>query len=1115
MFGVTSQPATARPPVPNPAWRVLRTSMLAALAVAILLVPVHLALGDLDLASLQPAHILGSLAALALLALLPSLMPAPLATTLVALALAAMLFVRLSFFGLVQFSGAGFTDEVFIHLEWESIVVAWEHYRMLCLALLVVLACVPVAAWAWVRRLPRLRRGVAFVLMLVALAGLSAARQGLPEWMLGVAARSWYEPKRLDLPEAELQRWRDSGMVVVDLPKKTAVRASAPPSPRNLILIYLESVGQRVIEHPDYPGLMPHLARRLHDNSLLRDYFAASVITIEGITNSQCGTLFPFERDSDSLAGFDGLAEEQPCLGDVLARAGYAQSYLGGADTGFAGKGRFLSLHGYDRVAGFEEWQAMGLESRPDGWGLGDPELFDQALIELSRLDAQGKPFNLTLLTIGTHLPGFTYEECRPYGSDDVFIEALHCADQLLEDFLVRIEADGYLENSVVVLTADHHVFPSPQMKRLFGVDAVEDLRLPLLVLGRQAPAAAVASGAGYDLAPTLLDLLGIQTDVRFALGRSLLRPDSDRHYYPARYFDLHHGELIQLDEADCDTSIPAPPLTACEKSSLLTLLRIQNAGYSLSTSTHLDCVVPDGIGIHIPAGQDEGINFSINGQDHAARFTWNASPGHENRQGLFVAGFSAEGQLLDRRFIPGENADELREPPAIENAAYYLLAWRSTQNTPPPWLASQSVPRAAALIDAHGQVHHLPFREAKNGIEFVLPPDACALWQDTSASSSALDLRLATSLPDAARLSMTSPFCPVLAWGPDVVFAGERFNPQSDGSSAFWIKVDCAPPNAMLAFDGRLIQAVHNPSSLSAALNADAYLMQEGQWLLELYDPQTRQRLPLGTLHVLPARVPNLLPPAPRQVWPAVPARIQPPALIARAGGALYGRSYFNSREALSHNYALGHRVFELDFSWTSDAALVLIPDWGTTWQDLFPQADHAAPPDHDTFLRAAMVDGQTPLDLARLRDWMREHPDAWIVADIHGEPLLGLQRIKAELADVQERIIPQTVHAHRYPEIRALGYEQVVLNLDDSGLDADSLLDFTRSAPLFAVTLDPDRRPDAAQVITALAQAGIPVYVHTFNQVEDLARFRKQGAHGLYTDFLHSGKNGRIARQ
>ncbi len=1096
-------------------YRLLFTLALIGL-VGILSLPVHFAFDDLGWTELQTLHLFGTSTLLAFLILLPNLMPRWLAAWVLCVALASMLIVRLSFYGLVQFSGAGFTSEVFIHLEPKSFAVAWSQYRVLCLLLLTALVSIPLLAWQLARRLPRLPRAGAWLLAALALTCVVIARTGLPEWMLASEARTWYGPKRLDLPEAELQRWRKSGMVEVDLPAKSSIRAVPANPPRNLILIYLESLGQRVIEHPDYPELMPNLAHRMHTQALLRDYYAASFITIEGITNSQCGTLFPFERNSESLAGFDGMAEEQTCLGDVLHQAGYTQSYLGGAETSFAGKGHFLSEHGYDRVLGFDEWQEMGYTPRPGGWGLGDPDLFDQAFAEIERLRATGSPFNLTLLTIGSHLPGFSYQECTPYGSDHPFIEALHCTDQLLENFLTRIKAAGYLNDSVVVVTADHHVFPSPTMKRLFGADSLGDHRLPLIVLGPHTPSAAVASGTSYDLAPTVLDLLEIESDARFALGRSLLRPGSSRDYFPSRYLDVFDGKRVSPAKDACDDQPPSPPLRACDKAALLTLLGMQNARFSRHTTTQLDCATHNGIRIRIPDDDGAPISFFVNGEDQAARFTWNARAGQEAKPGLFVAAFSREGELLDRRFVREQDVLDMETPPTIKGANHYLVAWRGKQGITPAWFVSRAAMHATALaIDTHGQIHQLPRNAAEDATEFVFTPDACALWQDESTPAGALEELLIAATPEAARIPRDSSFCPILQWGPMEVFAGERFNPQPDGSSAFWLKTDCAPRRAMLSFDGRLIEAVQRLPVLTAALNADAYLMHEGEWPLALYDPDTRQRFPFGMLRVKPARAPLALPEPPTNVWPASPPRIQPPALIAHAGGGWHGMAYLNSLEVLSHNYALGHRVFELDFSWTSDDQLVLIHDWENTWQSLFPQADHGTIPDLDTFLHSTMKHGQTPLDLARLRDWMSAHPDAFIVTDIHSQVMLGLQRIGDELKPVHDRIIPQMYHAYRYPEIRALGYEQIIFSLYGSSLDTDTLLDFIRATPLFAVTLNPAQRPDAERLMAELRQSRIPVYVHTFNEPGDLAHFRALGAHGLYTDFLYPRKDRDPGRQ
>ncbi|MCX7555385.1 sulfatase-like hydrolase/transferase [Xanthomonadaceae bacterium JHOS43] len=706
--------------------------MLVALVAGLLLLPAHLALGDLDQAVLQPAHLLGSLAILLLLAALPSLMSVPLAIVLMTLALGLMLFVRLSFFGLVQFSGAGFTDEVFIHLEWKSIEVAWEQYRMLCLVLLGVLVCVPLAVRALARRIPRTTQGIALALAAFALAGIATARHGLPEWMLGTAAHAWFQPRQLDLPASELQRWRDSGLVTVDLPKKSTVRASAADAPRNLILVYLESVGLSVIEHPNYPGLMPNLAKRVKTQSLVPNLHASGHITIEGITNSQCGTLVPFERGSDSLAGFDGLAEEQPCLGDVLARAGYAQSYLGGAETSFAGKGNFLAAHGYDRIMGLVQWREMGLSPRRGGWGLGDPDLFTQSLIELERLRSEGRPFNLTLLTIGTHLPGFTYDECKPYGSVP-FIEALHCTDQLLEHWLGELERAGHLEDTLVVVTADHHVFPNPQMRDLFGDAAIADKRLPLVVLGAGATQApATDTGASFDLAPTLLDLLDVEHDARFALGHSLLRPDARRDYFPTRYMDTYAGQSIKPPAGACGDQPPELPLTRCDKAALMTLLRMQNASFSAASAVRLDCRDPARTRIRIPQIADAPLQFLIDGQDHAPRFTWRARADRESQPGLYVAVFSPEGALTERRFIPKDEAAALHTRPAVSPSERMLLAWRDPDNASvPAWLHEMTEQAALAVaVDAQGQAHPLPSQLIEGTSEFLLDAKTCELLQ-------------------------------------------------------------------------------------------------------------------------------------------------------------------------------------------------------------------------------------------------------------------------------------------------------------------------------------------------------------------------------------------------
>ncbi|WP_328732171.1 sulfatase-like hydrolase/transferase [Vreelandella azerica] len=78
------------------------------------------------------------------------------------------------------------------------------------------------------------------------------------------------------------------------------------------------------------------------------------------------------------------------CLGDLLSAQGYRLSFLGGASTEFAGKGRFYRDHGFKHVYGLQTLQKH-LEDPEyvNDWGLYDDTLYDLTLDEIERLDSQ------------------------------------------------------------------------------------------------------------------------------------------------------------------------------------------------------------------------------------------------------------------------------------------------------------------------------------------------------------------------------------------------------------------------------------------------------------------------------------------------------------------------------------------------------------------------------------------------------------------------------------------------------------------------------------------------------------------------------------------------------
>lgn len=645
-----------------------------------------------------------------------------------------ILSIRFVQLGLVNFSGADFSTEFFLHLDWYTFNASWQLYGWriplgFACGLLVIYGCLQMTM-----QLPALNARQALAGSLVAMVGLFWSMHSLPEARLYHATTAQFRQLE-NIPELrELQqRWRNSALVNPAVTYKSALRVVPPARPKNLILVYLESVGVSMLDNPQWPELMPHLKTMHQQHSLVSHFHASGFITIEGIVNSHCGTLFPFYSGSDSLANGTNLAENMPCLGDILQEAGYDNHYLGGAQLDFSGKGAFLKAHGYPNPRGIKHWQSIGLKSRPGKWGLSDPDLFAQATQLLSALQEKDTPFHLNLLTIGTHLPGFSYRECQPYPhSEDSFLNALHCTDQLLQQWLEQMTDAGLLENTLVAITADHQVFSNSSMRNLFG-DAVYDRRLPFILLDTdELPTPARDTGAGYDLAPTLLDILNINHNVQFPLGRSLLEDTDHPRYFVNRYEDMVDLNVTIRGMKSCETKETPPEswselMTKCQKSDLFNLLRRQIESLS-DTHIILDCNRPKPLAASLAA--EGGVRLEINQRDIAHQFTRAGKPISKDRPGLYMAWFDQTGKLLNLQFASAGSAGKrIKKLPYEDTAHSWLALWAPKENSNlPNWLpGSNNQPGIFWGVKNNGDIHWQTIDETgEAGLDWALSQQHC-----------------------------------------------------------------------------------------------------------------------------------------------------------------------------------------------------------------------------------------------------------------------------------------------------------------------------------------------------------------------------------------------------
>lgn len=301
---------------------------------------------------------------------------------------------------------------------------------------------------------------------------------------------------------------------------------------KNVIVVQVESlqafaVGRRVEGVPVTPGL-----DRLAKESLV---FANAYAQVGQGTTSDAEllagcSLFPLETGAVFTERYD---VDLRCLPERLGEVGYHTVALHANWPNFWNRDRmypamgireYLSIHAFDRAP------VVGL-------GLSDLRFAEQAAERLATLP---EPFHAVLVTLSNHAPFDDPAIPRslplgPIAGTEVggYLESVAFTDRALGILVDRLRASGLLDRSVLVVYGDHHGLrrdaggvaalglPEPRADGALRFEA----RVPLLVRlpgGRAAGVRGEPAGQ-VDVAPTLLDLLGIPPRDVFFHGRSLV----------------------------------------------------------------------------------------------------------------------------------------------------------------------------------------------------------------------------------------------------------------------------------------------------------------------------------------------------------------------------------------------------------------------------------------------------------------------------------------------------------------------------------------------------------------------------------------------------------------
>ncbi|GMF18475.1 unnamed protein product [Phytophthora fragariaefolia] len=325
----------------------------------------------------------------------------------------------------------------------------------------------------------------------------------------------------------------------------------------------------------------------------------------------------------------------------LFAAKGYETYFTTGCALNYDGWDEFLPSHGYDNVWGrVEMWdlaetdmgikpdQWDGPEKRRFGWGVHDDvsfQLVGDLLLNKTRQQnervARGepkRPIFITPYTISCHepfraRPTWYAETEKPdfsalykgMGRADAvknYLEMRYFTDMELGKFLDRMEAEGVLNDTIVVIVGDHG-----RASEVSNSDTrdVSVTRVPATIIaeGRLGQAAGLVIDDAvehYDLLNTLADITGMPDGgfVQDGVGRSLKRriPFGERVVFsnnPTRKMSVVRGhqrlqydrvgDSVLLHNADTDHDMQAnlfPNLTAAEQ---LQWLALRDIGRDIS----------------------------------------------------------------------------------------------------------------------------------------------------------------------------------------------------------------------------------------------------------------------------------------------------------------------------------------------------------------------------------------------------------------------------------------------------------------------------------------------------------------------------------------------------
>ena len=341
---------------------------------------------------------------------------------------------------------------------------------------------------------------------------------------------------------------------------------------RNVIVIHAESM-QGIAINRTFNGeeVTPNLNKMIKEGLYFDNFYSQVSVGTSSDTELTYNTsLMPTQNGTAFVSYFDRTYISIPSL---LKEKGYYTFSMHANNADFWNRRAMHESLGYDKFYSKETYKVD--DENVIGLGLSDKEFFAQSVEKIKKISEDNDKFYSYIITLTNHTPfsdtdkygefpvtmkttitnedGTTEEIEAPYLEGTKlgnYFKSVHYADEALGEFFTKMDEEGLLDNTVVVIFGDHDArLPRSEFNLMYNYDpATDDVKdeedptyveydsfdyeldrkVPLIIWTKDGEAKGKVdyTMGMYDLMPTLGNMLGFYN--KYALGHDIFETKND-----------------------------------------------------------------------------------------------------------------------------------------------------------------------------------------------------------------------------------------------------------------------------------------------------------------------------------------------------------------------------------------------------------------------------------------------------------------------------------------------------------------------------------------------------------------------------------------------------------